>query len=138
MEKFNAVCIRRDGAEKLNIGEVYEVTPDSLVKFTFVGRKVPYKIAICKSYFLRLPSEPKSCGKMTAEELMAVNMVMQFGDGSLIEVMQRGEWGPTSNTHIRRGYPDVYRVKPTNPHASKIAEIEAEMRKLADELNKLK
>ena len=93
------------------------------------------------SLFLRLPTEPKTCADMTMEEYLA--MVCLIGAGDKVQYDEHGT-GFCCNATLNRMPAKVntralWRVKPEKSAKDiEIERIEKEMRKLADDLAKIK
>lgn len=137
---FKVVCIDNKGAIKLEIGKVYDAAFGDSQTTLKVGHDSYFNIAMRKSLFLRLPTEPKTCADMTMEEWLAISAVLVGPDNGLVEYDRAG-WGFTQSSSYflhRTLCANLYRIKPDNPNSDAIARIEKEMCNLADELASLK
>lgn len=66
------------------------------------------------------------------------DIIKAWADGAEVEFRAREAYVWSSARYPNWNEALEYRVKPTNPNADKISEIEEKMRKLADELKELK
>lgn len=140
---FKVVCITRNGSTFLKEGKIYEAEKSrnaSLSNFDICTLDGDEHYGYLKTYFLRLPTEPKTCADMTMEEWLAINAVLAGKDKKLVEYSSLDDVYETSRCDFIRktSNSNYYRIKPDNPNADAIERIEGEMRKLADELSLLK
>lgn len=139
-------CINNDGCDLIRKGRVYEVVSiDSTAKSLFIS----YKGEFIGGYFSyrfekvveTIPSwSGKTQKEMTAREFLdfieySLNNPVEFRHVDRNDVWSTMKIKTAFN---RIGWAHQYRVKTSNPNASEIAEIESQMRVLADRLSKLK
>ena len=137
---FKVVCIENTGAMKLEVGGVYEGLGEAHEsKISLVDSW--YRMPISSKYFLRLPTEPKTCADMTMEEYLAM-VCLAYGDGTVqVANLEQTTWYDKSTAGFVRKSDSgsLYRIKPEK--SAKDVEIEAiekEMRALLDRLAKVR
>lgn len=140
---FKVVCVNSNNSTFLKEGTVYSAMSGGkggMGNFDICTLHGNEHYGYAKAYFLRLPTEPKTCADMTMEEWLAINAVLAGKDKKLVEYSSLDGVYETSRCDFIRktSNSNYYRIKPDNPNADAIERIEGEMRKLADELSLLK
>jgi len=149
---FKVVCINcntRDGYEStfLHTGKIYDacciVDGKAQVNWNICTQGCNENYWYSKTYFLRIPTEPKTCADMTMEEYLAMVCLRNFSPTE-VEYYNghkrgfkpvAGDYMPYKNSLSET----LYRIKPEKSAKDiEIEAIEAEMRKLADRLKKVK
>jgi hypothetical protein len=139
---FKVVCI--DGMDvDLTAGSVYDVAltadPSTLVVSKDDKRDVCFRYNANR--FLLLPTEPKTCADMTMEEYLAMCCLRSTGCEAVQYRSCRSGWVECCSKHMsQKGETrSVYRIKPGKSAKDvEIERIEGAMRKLADDLAKIK
>ena len=143
---FKVVCIDDWAVDvRLTVGKVYDVGHSNCHWFSVAKDDTEnLEVEYYKSRFLRLPTEPKTCDDMTMEEYLAM-VCITTTDESRIQVassygtpkwkagQQNGKMLEKFSTQC------LYRIKPEKSAKDvEIERIEKEMRKLAEDLAKIK
>ena len=141
---FKVVCVSDASREEyLSVGSMYEARRSNDTALYIAKTDNEYEdIHYNKQRFLRLPTEPKTCADMTMGEYLAMRCLLEC-DCSQIEQRIYGsfKWRVKVGKYMdnKCGALDIYRVKPEKSAKDiEIERIEKEMRKLADDLAKIK
>jgi len=142
---FKVVCIDYNGSTFLKQGKIFDackiMTGKAQTNWNICTLDGNENYGYNKTYFLRLPSEPKTCADMTMEEWLAMCCLRSTGCEAVQYKSSVGSWINCCNTKMpdKREAHSVYRVKPEKSAKDvEIERIEKEMRKLADDLAKIK
>ena len=148
---FKVVCISDMSSTFMKCGEIYDAVnyPKQdptlhcgFFKVSTQGGKQGYQYK--KQYFLRLPTEPKSCADMTMEEYLAMvclRAVAPFNVEWFDGTVNNKNWKPCIQISMsHKTHPTtLYRIKPEKSAKEiEIERIEGAMHKLAEDLAKLK
>lgn len=141
---FKVVCINtgRSGLF-LNVGQVYTANKynGDMSSYNIRTQGGNENYSYKREYFLLLPAEPKKCADMTMEEYLAM-VCLRATDRHAVQVKRQHDKWAHSVDHLmpNKSYcGEVYRVKPEKSDKDiEIERIEGEMRKLADDLAKIK
>lgn len=146
-KSFKVVCITNKSSGFLKCGEVFDAKMYADHDLRYLGFVSVSKVDGCqdyqymRDYFLRLPTEPKTCADMSMEEYLAMvcldnskSTEIEFTWGAEVEWFTRD-----STMALHKCGTALCRVKPDKSVKDiEIERIEEAMRKLADDLSKLK
>lgn len=144
IKSFKVVCIEDNGSSFLKQGKIFDAS-----KFDDGKAQVRWGISTqggCEEYgynktnFLRLPAEPKNCRDMSMEEYLAMTC-LHSTDPDAVQHYYYKKWQTCSGMVMvsKSSTEFVLRIKPEKSVKDiEIERIEEAMRKLADDLSKLK